>query len=232
MMAALVSFGALKPRNAWPAHSSVVPAQSARAGRLAAGKLLVADEDLPDPRFANTVLLLIEHDAEKGTAGLMLNRRTGVPLSRLLPDLKEARGRSDPVYAGGPVGLNEIFALLRAARQPEQARRIFGDVHLISTRELLGKSLTDRVDPARFRVYAGYAGWAPGQLDREVDLGAWHIFPGDSNAVFDPQPDSLWQRLIQQTHMRMALSKPMHALWRTVLLHLREPLVVTGAGGL
>src|SRR5215470_14742019 len=76
--------------------------QSVNIKDLAAGKLLVASRELPDPHFSQTVILLVQHSPD-GVVGLMLNRRTKVPLSRAIEEIKEAAGRSDPVYVGGPV---------------------------------------------------------------------------------------------------------------------------------
>src|SRR5271169_783208 len=91
----------------------VAAAQSMRPADLAAGKMLVASRDLPDPNFAKTVVLLVQYD-EDGVVGLILNRRSKVPISRLLDDLPGARNRRDPVYAGGPVGTTEVLALVRS----------------------------------------------------------------------------------------------------------------------
>ena len=84
---------------------------------LAIGKLLVASRDLGDPNFAQTVILLVHYSGDQGSVGLVLNRRTDVPLSRVFQDLKEAKGRMDPVYVGGPVELDTVLALLKTSRQ-------------------------------------------------------------------------------------------------------------------
>jgi putative transcriptional regulator len=66
------------------------------------------------------------------------------------------------------------------------------------------KTLQSSPGPENFRLYAGYAGWAPDQLEEEVDVGAWHIFPGDANIVFDADPDSLWMRMIKKSETEIA----------------------------
>src|ERR1700677_3003594 len=98
---------------------------------LAVGRLLVASRDLGDPNFAKTVILLVHYDEDKGAVGLVLNKRTDVPISRVFHDLKEASGRSDPVYIGGPVELSSVLALLKSPAKPEGADKVFGDVYLI-----------------------------------------------------------------------------------------------------
>src|ERR1700733_12731443 len=107
-------------------------AQSMQPSDLAAGKMLVASRDLPDPNFAKTVVLLVQYDNE-GVVGLILNRRSKVPISRVLEEVDGARGRSDPIYAGGPVGRNDVLALLRSSAKSEAAKRVFGDICLVSS---------------------------------------------------------------------------------------------------
>jgi putative transcriptional regulator len=179
------------------------PAQSTRVEDLAPGKLLVAPRDAPDPHFSETVILLIDYN-QQGAMGLIVNRQTTVSLSRALQDLKGTKGRSDLAYSGGPVETSAVLALLRARAKPEDARRVFGDVHLISSRALLEKTLAAGTDSGEFRVYLGYAGWGPRQLQKEVELGGWHIFPGDADLVFDPDPGSAWRRLIRRTETQVA----------------------------
>lgn len=185
----------------------VAPAQSTRSADLGAGKMLVASRDLPDPNFAETVVLLVEYN-EDGVLGLILNRRSNVPISHVLDDVRAARKRSDPVYAGGPVGRTGVLALLRAHTAPADAKRVVGDIYLVSSKELLEKSVAASADASRLHIYLGYAGWTEGQLEHEVDLGAWYIFQGDPAAVFDADPASLWPRLIRETELRIAYSAP------------------------
>ena len=191
ILAALIS---LPPRAA---------AQSQRITDLAVGKLLVAPRDAPDSSFANSVILLVQFD-EDGTVGLVINRRSKVPISRALHQLKGADNRSDPVYLGGPVNLAAIFALLRASSKPEDARRVLGNVYLLSDRDLLEKTLVAGTGARDFHTYVGYCGWSAGQLEYEVNLGVWYIFNGDASLVFDSEPDSLWSRLVAQTEQRIA----------------------------
>ncbi|MGA1984419.1 MAG: YqgE/AlgH family protein [Acidobacteriaceae bacterium] len=155
-----------------------------------------------DPQFARTVVLLVHYDAD-GVVGLVLNRRTDVPLSRVL-DLKAAKDRSDPVYAGGPVQPAAIFALFQSPAKIEKAENPFGSVYLISDKGLFEKTLSGRPDPGVFHVYLGYAGWTQDQLRAEVQMGAWFVFPADAAAVFSSDPGSLWPQMIQQTQLRLA----------------------------
>ena len=184
-----------------------VAAQSKRARDLGVGKLLVAPRDAPDPAFARTVILLVEFD-EDGTVGLIVNHRTKVPISRALDQIKAANNRSDPVYLGGPVNLAAVLALLRASNRPDEARRVVGDVYLVSTRPLLEKTLAAGTGPGEFHTFVGYCGWGVGQLENEMNLGAWYIFDGDVKLVFDSDPDSVWSRLIARTEQKFARRRP------------------------
>jgi len=175
----------------------------ARVKDLAAGKLLVAPRELLDPSFARTVVLLVRYD-EEGAMGLIINRRTDVALSRVLQEWKEAKGRSDPVFVGGPVNRAAVLGLLRSSAKPPEATPVFADVYLVSSKALLEKTLAAGADSQSFRVYLGYAGWAAGQLEYEVGLNSWHAFKADPGAVFDADPDSMWQRLIRRTELQIA----------------------------
>ena len=182
---------------------SSLAAQSTRVQDLGIGKLLVARRDSRDPVFAETVILLVRYDHD-GTVGLAIDRRTTLPISRALPSLKGAFGRSDPVYLGGPVEPQNVLGLLKANTMPEGAAHVSGKIYLVSTKLLLEKTLAGRADPAEFRVYLGYCGWGPGQLENEAGQGLWHIFAGDANLVFDPEPGTLWSRLMAHVGQRIA----------------------------
>jgi putative transcriptional regulator len=184
-----------------------LPVQSKNTKTLGAGKLLVASRNLGDPRFAETVVLLVEYDVQ-GVVGLILNRRTDVPLSRVLDGPKAAKDRSDPVYLGGPVETPAVLALFQSPTKVEGAGHIFGEVYLISAKTLFEQTISTRPDPGVFHVYLGYAGWTIAQLRMEVELGAWFIFPADANTVFSADPDSLWPRMIRKTELNLAKSEP------------------------
>jgi putative transcriptional regulator len=187
-----------------------VPVQSKNPKDLGVGKLLVASRDLADPIFAKTVVLLVHYGSDS-VVGLMLNRRSEVPLSRVFDQLKAAKSRSDLVYLGGPVEISAVFALVRSKTNPKSAERILGDVYLISTKSLFEKTLSARLEPGVFHVYLGYAGWTAEQLRTEVEAGAWFIFQGDAQTVFNSDPDNLWSQMIRKTELKMANRRPADA---------------------
>jgi putative AlgH/UPF0301 family transcriptional regulator len=197
------------------AESEMPPAdflrvQSKNAKRLGAGKLLVASRNLGDPHFAKTVILLVRYD-DHGVLGLVLNRRTAIPLSRALESVKAAKDRSDPVYLGGPVETPGVFALCQSPAKIEGAEQIFDGVYLITSKPLFEQTLLARPDAGGFHVYLGYAGWTQDQLQKEVELGAWFIFPAEASTVFNAAPDSLWLEMIRMTELRLARSEPGNA---------------------
>jgi len=187
-----------------------LPVQSKDVKDLRAGSLLVASRNLADPNFAQTVILLVHYDPE-GVVGLILNRCTDVPLSRVLEGFKAAEGRSDPAYLGGPLQTTVLFALLQSAAKLDEAEHIFGSVYLISKKALFEQIISTRPDRSVFHVYFGYAGWSPDQLRTEVQLGAWFIFKADAKTVFDADPDSLWRQMIKKTELELARGKALDA---------------------
>ena len=170
--------------------------------QLAPGKLLVAARNLPDPNFSDAVVLLVDLN-DRGAMGIIVNRPTQAKLTEILPGLAGSTA-AGTAYFGGPVQVSGVLALLRSELARTDCRKVAADVYLVNTREVLDEVLRAGTGPDRFRVYAGYAGWEAGQLQREAALGAWHVFEGDPDVVFDPQPDSVWQRQIRRTEDLMA----------------------------
>lgn len=183
--------------------TSFLRAQSRRSDDLGAGKLLVVPRDFADPNFADSVVLLV-HYGEDGAVGVMINRRTHLPVSRVLGDLKSAGKYSDPVFLGGPVEIETVLALRQSRTELPGASRVLGNVYLLSRKEELETALAAGVGSSELRIYLGYCGWSPGQLENEVKRGDWYIFDGSEELVFDPKPSTLWSRMIARTEQRFA----------------------------
>jgi putative transcriptional regulator len=177
--------------------------QAAAVDALAAGKLLVAARRLPDPNFGNAVILLAEFNAG-GAVGLVVNRRSDVPVARVFPHLTPALASTGEAFLGGPVDKTRAMALVRASASPAGARHLFDGVYLLMLREAVESAVTSNAAPGHLRVYLGYAGWGPGQLEAETAEGVWHVLAGDADAVFDPDPASTWQRQIARTEVIQA----------------------------
>ena len=190
------------------------PVQLGGTQDLAVGKLLVAKPDLSDPNFIESVVLIVHYDDEKGAIGLILNRRTKVPLSKVLPDVKGAN--TDPIYEGGPVETESAQALLRSHDKVEDATHILGDVYASGKKEVIEKLVASGLKPSEFRLYAGYAGWGAGQLEREIALGGWSVLRANTEIIFDKDPDSLWPRLQHAAETRIAERSVAPCYWPTV----------------
>ena len=160
---------------------------------LRPGAMLVADRSLKDPNFSQTVVLLVRYTKKTGAYGLIINRRTSMRLRDAWPEL-EGPGNADFVHIGGPVDRHRISMLVGAADPGERAKRVVDGVYYSIDRELLTELSV--ADERTHRVHAGYAGWAPGQLEHELRRGGWFVAPADAAAVFDPEPETLWQRLV------------------------------------
>ena len=189
--------------------------QSTSVDDLGVGKLLVSSKGLGDPAFAESVVLLIQHD-QHGAVGLMINRRTQAPISHILKDIDTSKRGADPIYFGGPVELDAVFALLKSQKKPDDATAVIGQVYLVSAKSPLEKALAAGSGDGDVRVYLGYCGWDGGQLENEVKLGGWWIFDASAGVVFDPHPDSVWSRLITRTESQIAEVRPDGGLPRTV----------------
>lgn len=179
-----------------------LPAGHAGEPALAKGQFLVASRDLRSPTFSETVVLLLFH-GDTGAIGLIINKPMNVKPSDALPrvdGLAEYRGN---LYLGGPVETGTMHTLLRMNNPPQPAVEILEGVHLASLEEAL---LTDSSsDPAYLRLYVGYAGWAPGQLENELARGDWHIRQATEEQVFTDDPDAVWQNLIPPQLYQAAL---------------------------
>lgn len=156
------------------------------------GVLLVSNPSLDDPNFHHTVLLIVDH-GPGGTLGLVLNRSTDVPLSQALPDLAFLKGTGHRLFSGGPVEPTRPLVLYRLKEPTEGARWIYGEIYIGRNKGLLERLVTSPQPTETFRVFAGHAGWAPGQLEYEMLQGAWGVLPVESFDVFDKDPATIWQ---------------------------------------
>jgi len=178
--------------------------QRGAVAALASGKLLVAARRLPDPNFANTVILLTAVNRE-GAVGLVVNRRSEATLARVFPQLTLGLASASHAFFGGPVQRTQAMALVRAPEAPASARPIVDGIHLVTSVQAVEALITAGTAASRFRVYFGYAGWSPGQLESETGEGVWHILDGDAEVVFAADPTATWQRQIARTDVIQAL---------------------------
>jgi putative transcriptional regulator len=174
------------------------PLQRGPQREITKGVFLVADPQLLDPNFRKTVVLVIHHGLD-GTLGMVINRPTTTALSQLLPDAKEFQGQPDTLYIGGPVFQQILLLLLRSRIHLQSANQVLDDVYFSQDMNTLTDMLKRNSQKGEFRVYAGHAGWAPGQLQDEFDRGDWRIIRADSGTVFEQDPDTVWPEMIRRS---------------------------------
>jgi len=171
------------------------PSERPPARTSLAGQLLVATDSLRDPRFHHTVVYLLHHD-DAGTMGVVVNRPLGnASLAEILNELgADSTGVSGTirVHYGGPV-------------EPQRGGVLHpGDSGLVlSTSRSILEGIARRRSPARFLFLLGYAGWAPGQLEAEIDAGAWVTVPSDTDLVLDDNAATKWDRAMARRRIRL-----------------------------
>jgi putative transcriptional regulator len=175
---------------------AALPAAAGERVAPAAGVLLVAAEEIGDPRFAETVILLVRY-GPAGVAGLVLNRPTPLTLATVLPGMPGLGRRSDPILDGGPLEPRTLLALLECEKPPAVSEPVAGAVHLTGPPQVAERLAPDG-GGERFRVFAGYAGWTREQLAAEIARGDWYLLPFDAEAVFTEAPQELWRKLRQR----------------------------------
>jgi putative transcriptional regulator len=183
------------PGNHPPFGASPPLQRFAARGDFGTGDLLIASEKMKDRRFARTVILLT-HSDHRGTSGVIINRPTGAKLSHVLPHFKGIQNAQEDVFFGGPVGFNRKSMLIRSPREPEESFKIFEDVYITGSLGVMEKIIGDRKPDEDFRLFSGYAGWAPRQLEVEIARGDWIIVGGDRKIVFDDSPETIWKKLL------------------------------------
>ena len=159
------------------------------------GKLLVATPALTDPNFERAVVLLLEHGAEEGALGLVLNRPTATSLVEAIPDWATLATAPAVVYLGGPVGVGTIIALARSRTDdPPLGTEPISD-HLVAVDLAVDpEPLAPQV--SALRVWTGYAGWAAGQLEEEVAQDAWFVVDATDGDVTTTEPSGLWRSVL------------------------------------
>lgn len=167
------------------------------------GRLLVATPMLDDPNFERVVILVLDHDDE-GALGVVLNRASSITVRDTLEAWVDLAADPPVVFGGGPVEPTAVVALGRAAAgvAPDGWTPILGDVRLV---DLDVDPVLAASDLRHIRLFAGYAGWAPGQLEDEIDQGAWFVVDAEPEDVFTTDPDRLWNDVLRRQPDDLAL---------------------------
>lgn len=157
----------------------------------AEGFLLIAHERMVDPRFKESVLLMTKYGAD-GTMGVMINRPTEIPLSDVLPRIEALNELRNKLFVGGPVSRQVLIILFESDVEPkaEGFSRVFDNVYVGMSNAALAEVF--RQKRPVFKIYSGFAGWAPGQLEREIDRGDWLLGKATAATIFKKEPTHIW----------------------------------------
>lgn len=167
------------------------------------GKLLVATPVLGDPNFERTVVLVLEH-ADEGAVGLVLNRPSETEVSEPLPEWDPVTAFPSVIFVGGPVEQKAVIGLARQGRDGADGRwrPLVCGVGIVD----LGRGPDDLAATIEdLRLFAGYAGWGAGQLEAEIDAGAWWVVAATPEDASSPHPERLWSAVLRRQRGRLAM---------------------------
>jgi len=164
--------------------------------------LLVSVPDMGDENFDQSVVLIIEHD-DQGALGLVVNRPSATPVAEHLPSLVPLLASPPVFFVGGPVAIGGLLALGRRSLDGvvTHATDVAGPVVLVDPEAFVNGEV-EGLDVAR--LFTGYSGWAPGQLDAELTAGAWHTVKVLPDDVFTSDPEQLWRSVMRRQGGRLA----------------------------
>jgi putative transcriptional regulator len=153
--------------------------------------LIIARGDLPDSNFAGSIVLVMNNLAP-GPVGIIINRPMPIPVSRLYPDIERLARVRDKVYFGGPVDFGSVWFLFRAVTPPEHAIKACDGVYLSADSQLLLRMLGRKKPMDGLRIFLGHAGWAPGQLEAEIERHDWKSKRAEMDAIFSGRSEHPW----------------------------------------
>lgn len=183
-------------RHLLPALFALVAAPALLAQQAPNSLLLIAKPTLLDPNFARTVVLVTQAE-DASTVGVILNRPVQEKLQTFLPGDLSGENYKDRVFQGGPVMRRVIISVFRSGSTPQASafpvlKGIYLTMHPMNIRALLA-------DPAsQYRIYAGFSGWAPNQLQSEFMRDGWYMLPADAETVFRKDTEGLWEEMIRK----------------------------------
>ena len=163
--------------------------------------LLVAQPDMLDPNFSRTVVLVIRPE-DSGPLGVILNRPTRVALREMYPARAELAARDDLIFFGGPVQPDALLFAFRSAVKPPKGLYVSEDIYISGFSEVLDDLLKHPENADEQRFFAGYAGWAQGQLEFEIARGGWYTLPLDVDVIFKMNPLTIYEDLMNRATVR------------------------------
>ena len=163
------------------------------------GIFLVAAKSLLDPNFSRSVVLLTEHGI-LGSIGLIINKTSTVSVVSILPELEGLEDENTKLRFGGPVQIRSVRLLVNAGGEIPSAQLLLPGVYFVNSTVTLQALLDDKAAVAARTInyYAGFAGWAPGQLDAEIARGDWYLIKADRATIFEYEGATLWPELMKK----------------------------------
>jgi len=153
-----------------------------------AGHFLVATPVIAAPPFARSVVLMLEHD-DSGAVGLMLNAVSAIPVADHLPEVAHLVTEPRTIFVGGPVASDTAILLGRSHTADFLRPTALDTIGILDVDSLPN-------DLEALRIFAGYAGWSPYQLEAEIDGGSWWVLPVERGLVFADDTSHLWERVV------------------------------------
>ncbi|MGE0731526.1 MAG: YqgE/AlgH family protein [Acidimicrobiia bacterium] len=165
----------------------------------AEGRILVATPVIGDDNFSRTVVLLLEHEHEAGTLGVVLNRPTDLPVHDAIPSWAGSRlTPPDVLFTGGPVAEGSALGLALLDHEGTAPTGLTAVFDRLAVVDLEADPASLQVAVERLRIYSGYAGWGPGQLQGELRAGAWWVFDSLPQDWFSAEPTDLWSTVLRR----------------------------------
>jgi putative transcriptional regulator len=158
---------------------------------------LVARRGLPDPNFREAVVLVTKPRVGS-PFGVIINRPLEQRLSEIFTEFETLKNRKDVLFFGGPVKPDGLVFLVRARERPPRGVSVLKGIYFTGDTELIEKLLKRKNPTEGLRVFAGYSGWGPEQLQREIARGDWHIVPANAETVFRQDPSRIWEELVKR----------------------------------
>jgi len=180
--------------------AALLPSAPAAADGADGAVLLVAQPELASPLYGSTILL-VKPVASGAHVGFIINKPTTVKLGEVFPEHESSKTVADPLFLGGPSGIDRIFALVeRRDAAGDGAIRIMPDLFLASEAKAVDHIIEAEADHARF--FIGLVVWGPGELDDEIQRGLWFVEEPDAKLVLNRKTDGLWEELVRRSEAR------------------------------
>lgn len=172
-----------------------------------APNFLIAVPQLLDPNFRQSVVLLLQQ-TDEGALGVVVNRESALLLEDLCRDheIRYSGPSVKRVRFGGPVQPQQGLVLYGTEIEDPEGRIVVRGLQVSASTETLTRLCTGK--HSRFHCYAGYAGWAPGQLEREIADGSWIIAPADASLILDVPPEEIWEKALRANGIDPSLLVP------------------------